>query len=350
MTQGPNRKDEHIELCLTDRVAFDARANLFDEVTFIHCALPELSLDEIDLGTEFLGKKLRAPILIASMTGGSNKAESLNRRLAAIAERRGYAMGLGSQRPMLTDPASARTFAVRDVAPNVPLVGNIGGVQAAALSTDEVIRLVESVGGDALFVHLNPAQELVQPGGDRDFRGVLPAIERLVKTAPFPIIVKETGCGLSLDVLRRLKAVGVDTVDVSGAGGTSWVGVETLRAKGLQEAIGQRFWNWGIPTVVSLAWAEQIPIRAIATGGVRHGLDVARAFAFAETSLCGFARPVLQALERGGEVEVDRFFDQIEAELRSAMLLVGAKDLAQLSKSPRMIGEDLMRWIHSCFF
>jgi isopentenyl-diphosphate delta-isomerase len=340
-----SRKVDHLDLATTGDVGFHSTTTLLECVRFVHDALPELSLDDIDPSCHVLGKRLRAPVLIAAMTGGTDRAERINRELAAIAEERGYAFGLGSQRAMLSRPETRSSYDVRAVAPTALLLGNIGGVQAAAMSTEAVREIAESIGADALCVHLNPAMEVVQAEGDRDFRGVLDALARLSAELPFPVIAKETGCGLSASVARRLAGAGVRHVDVSGAGGTSWVAVEAARAAGSQRALGDRFREWGIPTAASLALVEPVGFRTVfATGGISHGLDVARAVALG-ASAAGVARAALQALERGGRAGAEAFFAQIEAELRTAMLLTGARTLAELRRAPRLIVGELSEWV-----
>ncbi|UJR83863.1 type 2 isopentenyl-diphosphate Delta-isomerase [Sandaracinus amylolyticus] len=338
------RKDEHIALASSDAVAFRQRTTLLEQVTLIHESLPELALDEIDLGTELLGKTLRAPIVIASMTGGTERAGSINRELASIAEARGYAIGLGSQRAMMRDPSMASTYRVRDVAPTALLLGNLGVVQARDLATADILRLIDDVGADALCLHMNPAQEVVQTGGDRDFRGGLETFARLAGELKIPVIAKETGCGVSARVAAKLRDVGVKTVDVSGAGGTSWVAVETLRAQGAAKDLGESFWDWGIPTAVSVAWVARAGLAPIATGGIKSGLDVARAIALGARA-AGIARPVLQALQAGGRAGAEAFLDRVEAELRTAMLLCGAGTLDELRNAPRVLGPELSGWI-----
>jgi isopentenyl-diphosphate delta-isomerase len=220
------RKADHIELCATGDVGFRSKTTLLEQVELVHDSLPELALDEIDLSVSILGKQLRAPLFIAGMTGGTARARDINRELAAIAEERGYGFGLGSQRAMLRGDRD-ETYQVREVAPTALILGNIGAVQARELSTDAVTDLIGRVGADALCVHLNPAQEVVQPGGDRYFAGALGAIERLAEELAVPVVAKETGCGIGPRAARRLARAGVRHVDVSGAGGTSWVAVET---------------------------------------------------------------------------------------------------------------------------
>ncbi len=350
MSSIGSRKADHLALCATDAVAFRRKGTLFDQVTLIHDALPDLHTDEIDLGVTLLGKALRAPIVIAAMTGGTEEAARINRELAAIAEERGYAFGLGSQRAMLVRPESASTYAVRGEAPSTLVLGNIGIVQARSMTTEEVRALAEAIGADALCLHLNPAMELVQPGGgDRDFRGGLDTIQRLASELPLPVVVKETGCGLSSHVGKRLHRVGVRHVDVSGAGGTSWVGVETKRAEAVRDAgareLGEALWDWGIPTAASVGAVAPLGFESIiATGGIATGVDVARAIVLGATA-AGIARPALQALVAGGKPGALRFFEAVENELRSVMLLTGSANVAALRQVPRMLGPDLRGWL-----
>jgi isopentenyl-diphosphate delta-isomerase len=345
MADISSRKVDHLDLATTGDVGFKSTTTLFECVQFVHDALPELSLDELDPSSTVLGKRLRMPILIAGMTGGTERAERINQELAVIAEERGYAFGLGSQRAMLKKPDTRATYEVRKVAPNMLLLGNIGGVQAAAMSTEAVRELAGSVGADALCIHLNPAMEVVQAEGDRDFRGVLDAMTRLTQELDIPVIAKETGCGLSASVGRRLAAAGVRHVDVSGAGGTSWVAVEAERAKGAQRSLGDRYREWGIPTAASVAMVARSGFRTIfATGGMSTGLDTAKAIALG-ASAAGMARPALQAFERGGRAGAVAFFEQVEAELTTAMLLTGSRTLADLQRTPRLVLGELSEWL-----
>lgn len=340
------RKDHHLDLCATDAVAFKERSTLLEDVVFVHDALPDLALEDLDLSVELLGKKLKAPIVIASMTGGTDRAGQINLALAEIAERRGYGFGLGSQRAMQKRPETASTYRVRDVAKTALLIGNLGVVQARDQKTDTVRALVDDVGADALFLHMNPGQELVQPGGDRDFRGGLETMARLSRELGKPVVAKETGCGIGKKTAERLRSVGITHCDVSGAGGTSWVGVEALRAEGEQKELGELLWDWGVPTGVSVAWATQAGLTSIATGGIKHGLDVARAISLGARA-AGIARPALMAYMEGGAAGADAFFARVERELRAVMLLTGSRKVSDLAKAPKVIGPTLERWLNS---
>lgn len=342
MTDHSSRKADHLDLAATDRVAFRERTNLLEQVGFVHDALPELHVREIDVATTLIGRPLRAPLLIAGMTGGLERADAINRDLAAVAEELGLAFGFGSMRPLLEGGVTAG-YRVRDVAPTATLLGNLGVVQAARSSTSQLVDLVGATDVNALCVHLNPAQEVVQPGGDEDFRGGLDAIARLVAELPVPVIVKETGCGLSRAVGRRLIAAGVRHVDVGGAGGTSWVGVETLRERA-PVAIGEQFWDWGVPTGAAVAQLSGLPLEVIATGGVKTGLDVARAVALG-ARVAGVARPLLMAWNDGGVDAVRARVAELTHGLRVACLLTGSASLEALRSAPLVLGPGIAAWV-----
>jgi len=345
-----SRKADHLALAAERDVGFRDQGTLLSHVRLVHEALPDLAESDIDASVVLFGKKLRAPMLIAAMTGGTDEAGRVNRELAAIAEARGYAFGLGSQRAMFVRPETKETFRVRAVAKSTLVFGNVGVVQARDMKTSEVRALCEDVGADALCVHLNPAMELVQPGGDRDFRGGLDTIARLARELPIPIVVKETGCGISPSVAARVLGVGARGVDVSGAGGTSWVGVETLRARDQGDesarSLGEAFWDWGIPTAVCVASIAKIApnVPVIATGGISSGLDAARAIALG-AHVVGIARPVLKALRAGGAKAADALLDGVERELRTAMLLTGSRTTSALRSAPRVLSPELIGWL-----
>jgi len=344
------RKADHLALCAEEDVGFQRTSTLLECVQLVHDALPDMKLSDVDLSVTLFGKTLRAPLIIASMTGGTPEAGRINRELAGIAEERGYGFGLGSQRAMLVRPASAESYRVREVAPTTLVLGNVGVVQARAMTTSEVRVLVDEVGADAMCVHLNPAMELIQPGGDRDFGHGLDTLRRLGRDLGVPVVVKETGCGISPAVGRRLRDVGIQHVDVSGAGGTSWVGVETRRAAsagdGSSQALGEAFWDWGVPTGASVALLAPMGFETlVATGGIATGLDVARAIAIG-ASAAGIARPILRALMSSeGRAAAISKLDGIEAELRAALLLTGCRDFAALRRAPRVVLPPLASWL-----
>ena len=343
-SQLQRRKADHLELCSSDQVEFRGRGTLLEDVQLLHQALPELSCDDIDLGVELLGKELRAPLVIASMTGGTREAAEVNFELSRIAEERGYGFGLGSQRAMQRQPETAWTYKVRAHAPSTLLLGNVGVVQARDTDTGALRELIDATGVDALCVHMNPAMELIQAGGDRDFRGCIDTFARLVHELSVPIVAKETGCGISRQTAHSIRRAGVEQVDVSGAGGTSWIGVETLRAHGQARSVGELLWDWGIPTAATICYAVECGLRVIATGGIRTGLDVARAIALGADA-AGMARPVLEALKKHGRQGANRLLDQVERELRTIMLLCGAATLHDLRLAPRLLMGELRQWL-----
>ena len=341
---SPRRKHEQLELCSNDGVAFRAKSTLLEEVELVHDALPELALDDVDLSTQLLGKTLRAPIVISSMTGGTEETARVSRDLALVAERLGLGFGIGSQRAMAADPALAWAFDVRGVAPNVLLLGNVGLVQARSMSTRAVRELCDRIGADALCIHLNPAMELIQPGGDRDFRGGRETLARLAGELGLPLVVKETGSGLSRRVGRVVRELGIATVDVSGAGGTSWVGVETRRARDGARRLGEELWDWGIPTAASVAMLSELDLAIVATGGLRTGLDVARAIALGARA-GGLAAPCLRAHKAAGVEGVASYLGDVVDALRAAHLLTGSRTPDELRRAPRVLGPTLRAWI-----
>jgi len=339
------RKADHLEVAASGRADF-AKTTLLEHVHLVHQALPELALDEIDLGTELVGKRLRAPLVITGMTGGTPEAAAINRDLARAAQAAGVALGVGSQRAMDEHPELGATYVVRDVAPDVVLFGNVGAVQALALGPARVVELARRIGADALAIHLNPGQEMIQERGDRDFRGQLDAIRRVMDASPVPVIVKETGCGLSAEAARALAAAGVHTVDVAGAGGTSWVAVEAVRAPAGSDAatLGAELWDWGLPTAVSVVACARARHAVIASGGLRSGLDVARALALGARA-GGMAAPMLRAQRSGGEAGVREQIERVVASIRTVCLLTGCRTAADLARAPRHLGAPLRAYL-----
>ncbi|MBI1818299.1 MAG: type 2 isopentenyl-diphosphate Delta-isomerase [Deltaproteobacteria bacterium] len=338
------RKNSHLELCQHEDVEYRGKTTLFEDVELLHNALPELALDDLDISVEFLGKRLRAPFVITGMTGGTAEGFAVNRDLATVAERCGIGFGLGSQRVMQRDPATADTFAVREFAPTTLLLANIGIGQASEQSSAEVQQLITAVRADALCVHLNPAQELIQPEGDRGFRDGYRTLARLCADLTVPVIAKETGCGISRTVGERLRGVGVRHVDVSGAGGTSWVRVETLRGNARSRQLGEEFAEWGIPTAASLAMLRGCGLELIASGGIRSGLEIAKALALG-ARVCGAALPLYRAYRDGGIDAATLRVDELINGLKTAMLLTGSRTLADLSCQPLVLGERIKAWL-----
>ncbi len=338
------RKRDHLAPFRGGGVESRTTTSWLEHVHLIHSALPELSLDEVSLACTCCGRRFAAPLFISGMTGGTPEAGRINRDLARTAERLGIGFGLGSGRAMLVDRGLAETYRVRDEAPDVFLAWNLGGVQLRHTPLEQLQAALDSLGADAICIHLNPAQELMQPEGDRDFRGVLDAIGELVTRLERPLIVKETGAGISREVGLRLQRVGVRWIDVAGCGGTSWVGVEAIRHGLDADAESQALWDWGIPTAAAVAELAGSGLGLIASGGIRTGLDAARALALG-ADVAGMAAPVLQAWFEHGRDGAERFLVGLREGLRRSMLLCGCADLAALRRSPRVLTGPLRDWL-----
>jgi isopentenyl-diphosphate delta-isomerase len=344
-TDIARRKTDHLHIAASGAGDF-SRSTLLECVQLVHVALPELALDEIDLSTTLLGHRLAAPLMIAGMTGGTEEGATINRILAATAEKLGIAFGLGSLRPMLDRPQLASTYQVRRVAPSVFLFANLGLVQARQMKTGSVIDAMDRVAADALCVHLNAGQELAQPGGDRDFRDGLLTIRRLAAELGRPLVIKETGCGIAPSVARALDDAGVAAIDVSGAGGTSWIGIEAVRARGEQALRGRELRDWGIPTAACVGWLARLGLRpaVIASGGIRTGLDTARALALG-AHVAAVAQPALVATRDGGARGAHAYLSGVIEGLRRVCLLVGCRKLDDLARVPRVITGELSSWL-----
>ena len=339
------RKQDHLTLCTSGAVAFRARSTLLSEVHLVHQALPELAEHDLDLSVTLAGRRLKAPLVIAGMTGGVAEAGAINRDLATAAERLGLAFGLGSQRAMVRHPEVTDTYQVRDVAPTAMVLANLGVVQARQMRSAEVRAICDAVRADALCLHLNVAMELVQDGGDRDFRGAVATIRRLEEELGLPVMVKETGCGLSRRAAATIAAAGIRSVDVGGAGGTSWVGVEATRAEDARaRAVGEVLWDWGIPTAPSVAYCVEAGLEVVATGGIRDGHDVARALALGARA-AGLAAPLLKAQREGGVEAVVEVLESVLRTLRAIMLLCGCRTPTSLALAPRVVGTELRAWL-----
>ncbi len=330
------RKLEHLRICLEEDVQSPVLTTGLERYRFVHQALPELNLSQVDTATLFLGHPLQAPILIAPMTGGTAAAQAINRHLAIAAQELGLGLGLGSQRAAIEDPALADTYRVRDVAPDIFLAANLGAIQLNhGYAPADCQRAVDMIQADALILHLNPLQESLQGDGNTDFSGLLARIEAVCRAVSVPVLVKEVGWGLSEEVARRLAAVGVAGLDVAGAGGTSWSEVEKHRAASeMLRRVAEAFAAWGIPTAESIQMARRgAPgLALVGSGGVRTGVDVAKVIALG-ADVAGLAAPLLRPATVSAEAVILRL-QQLIIELRIAMFCVGARTVADLRRVP----------------
>jgi len=336
------RKDEHVELALRGDVEGPLTTWL-ENVKFVHNALPEVSIDEVDTKTEFLGYELSAPLVIEAVTGGTELALEINRKLGSLASSLGIAIEVGSQRAMLMDPRLEDSYRiVRDAARDVPVIANIGGVQLAKLTAHDLDKLIRVIEADAISVHLNVAHEIAQPEGDRDFRGVLDAIKKVVEVVDVPVIVKEVGFGISMEVARALRRCGVKIIDVAGAGGTNWIKIERLRLRNCDDdSIHLELESWGIPTAASIVEARSGAPDAviIASGGIRRGVDVAKCVALG-ADLVGVARPALLDAVLG-----TKNVETMIRNLRKVMALLGVRSIEELKNVPIVVNGGLASWI-----
>jgi isopentenyl-diphosphate Delta-isomerase len=329
------RKAEHIRICLESDVQFQTRGSGFDRYQFTHSCLPELDYQEIDLTTKLLGKQLGAPILISSMTGGTAQAKEINHRLAEVAQAYKLAMGVGSQRVAIEQPQVADTFQVRRIAPDILLLANLGAVQLNyRYDIEQCLRAVELLEADALILHLNPLQECIQPQGDTNFKGLLDRIATICDRLPVPVIIKEVGNGISAAMAQQLIAAGVSGIDVAGAGGTSWAKVESERAKtALQRRLGETFADWGIPTAECITTIRHIAptLPLIASGGLKNGLDIAKAIALG-ADVGGLALPFLQAADLS-TAAVGELVQILMAEIQTVLFCTGNANLSALQQA-----------------
>lgn len=335
LTATQQRKREHLELCLDTQAVTDPRGTGWDRYCFLHNALPEVDIAEIDLSTSFLDKPLKAPLLISSMTGGFELARKVNRNLAVAAQKLGLAMGVGSQRVALEEKSVADSFKVRDLAPDILLLGNLGAVQLNyGYGVEQCRQAVRMIQADGLILHLNVLQEAVQPEGNRNFKGLTAKIAALCRQLEVPVVAKEVGSGISSDVALRLKQAGVRAIDVAGRGGTSWYAVEAKRAARRGQPVDLAFVDWGIPTEEALIQVREATpdLEIVASGGIRSGLDVAKAIALG-ANIAAIGQPLLAPALESAE-EVIKFLTGVIYEIKVAMLCVGVTNLAALSKVP----------------
>lgn len=332
------RKADHLRINLEDDVAAKGVSNGFAAYRFVHCALPEIDLADVSTEVEVLGWRLPGPLFVSCMTGGTEESRRINHTLAEAANELGIPLGLGSARVLLERPAALATFDVRQIAPRIPLLANLGAVQLnLGVGADDCRRLVEMLRADALVLHLNALQEALQPEGDTCFAGLLPRIEAVARSLDVPVVVKEVGWGISADVVTALLDAGVAAVDIAGAGGTSWSEVERHRlGDGRAARIAGAFAGWGIPTAAALRQARAAAPQAVilASGGVRSGSDLAVAVALG-ADLVGSAGPFLHAASQGTQACIELGREWLEV-LRITMFCTGAADLRALRGSARL--------------
>lgn len=335
MSDIRDRKKDHVELTVTEKTQY-SKPSGFEKYSFNHNALPELNFEEISTQASLFGRTFSFPLFISSMTGGYAEAGPVNAIIAEFCEENDLPFGVGSQRAMLEDGSLTETFSVvRKKAPKAFIASNIGGVQLiGGLASDKLNRLIDSIEANAVIVHLNPLQELMQPEGDRNFKGVLDGIEKLVNDTSVPVIVKETGAGISKYVAKRLLNVGVEVIDVSGAGGTSWAKVENQRSSNTRPNF--TFDDWGIPTadcltqISSLQWERSFGL--IASGGIRSANDIAKALCLG-AGFTAVAQPVIRAVVEGGYDDLELLFDQWKKDLRIILTLLGCSSVQELNTS-----------------
>jgi isopentenyl-diphosphate delta-isomerase len=332
-----DRKLEHLLLCTHSDVEYHKKTG-FNDVELVHKAIPEVNQEEIDLSTSLFGKKMDAPIIITAITGGHPTSLEVNRQLAHAAGKFNIGLGLGSQRAAVEHPELTSTYTVaREESPESLIIGNIGAPQM-----EQAPQAIEMMELDALAVHLNTLQEAIQPGGDLNTVGYLSKLQKTVESSDLPIMIKETGAGISGNDAQLLEKTGIAALDVAGAGGTSWAAVEKYRSK--DKDMGELYWDWGIPTAASTVEVSQsVKIPIISSGGIRNGLDAVKSLALG-ANVIGMALPVLKASYMGEEV-LSNFFEKFLAEMKVAMFLVGANNLEELKKADLVITGKTREWI-----
>lgn len=330
------RKSEQLNIALYEQTEFINVSPGFDDYRFIHQALPEIDLKDVNLSTVLFGKNLAAPIIISSMVGGNKEATRINRNLAQAAQNLGLAMGVGSQRCLIENPETSGTYRVRDIAPDILLFANLGAVQLNyGYTAKECQIVVESIGANALILHLNSLQEALQPDGNTNFAGLLDKIEGVCRELTVPVIIKEIGCGISEEAARKLAKIGISGIDIAGAGGTCWSEIEKIRTNDkLGKRVAGTFRSWGIPTTDSvIATSKAVPqLPIIASGGIRTGIDVAKAIALGADA-AGIAKPLLKAADDSAKAVENHLQEMMEV-LKITMFCIGAVDIKKLKMSP----------------
>lgn len=329
------RKKDHVDLAISGKVGYQKTTGL-EEFHFLHNALPEVNVDEIDPSGYLLGHKFRIPLFISSMTGGFTKGGSVNGIIAKVCEEYNLPFGVGSQRVALEEKSTRESFEiVRERAPTAFICANIGGCQLIdEVGKDQIDEMVDMIRADAIIVHLNPLQELMQPEGDRNFSGVLTGIKYIINHTSLPVIVKETGGGISGEVAKKLQNIGVSVIDCSGAGGTSWSKVENKR--NVKKHPYPEFNDWGIPTAICIQQINELPNRSefelIASGGIRNGFDIVKALCLG-SDFTAAAQPVIKSVMEQGTEGMKNLLDQLERQIITIMCLLGATTTRELAKS-----------------
>ena len=331
-------------MCVEKDVSFKEKTTLLECVELDYKTLPEIALNDVNLETEFLGKTFSFPLMVSAITGGSQISKKVNQDIAKACQELGIGMGLGSMRAMIESPSLADTYYIRDVAPDIFLAGNIGAAQLREYSPDLINKTLESVGANALAIHLNAAQEVVQPEGDTDFSNILNKIAEFVDEINVPVYAKEVGHGISFDVAKALKDVGVKAIDVQGAGGTSWTMVDALRHK---TGFGKTFREWGIPTAVSVVETKNALVgerQIVASGGIRNGLEGIKSIVLG-ADMVGIAMPILKAQQKSYK-SLQNCLYNFTSEMAITSFLLGCKNVEDLKKQEYVVLGKLKEWLN----
>jgi len=348
--QTQERKGDHIKICVEENVQAKRITTGFEDIFFVHRALPEIDHEKIDLSTKLFNHKFSAPIIVGAMTGGTPEATKINTTIAEVVQELDIGMGVGSQRVAIEDTKLESSFVeTRRKAPTAFLIANIGAPQLVkGWGLDQAKIAVNMIDADALAIHLNPLQEAIQPEGEAKYENALTKIKEIATGLKIPVIAKETGAGIAAEEAKKLEAVGVKAIDVAGAGGTSWAAVEYYRAKAAKDNKGQRlgetFWDWGIPTAVSIFEASSsVDVPIIASGGIRTGVDAAKALVLG-ASLVSISAPVLRPAIKSAN-QVRKILEFFIAELKNAMFLTGVDTIKKLRKTPIVITGKTAQWL-----
>ncbi|MBT4191688.1 MAG: type 2 isopentenyl-diphosphate Delta-isomerase [Candidatus Diapherotrites archaeon] len=339
------RKKEHLELCLTKDVAFKEKTTLLENIELHYNCLPEVSMNDVDLSTNFLGKKFDFPFLVSAITGGAQVTKKVNKDIAIACQETGIGMGLGSMRAMIEDSKLAKTYYVKDVAPDIFVAGNIGAAQIKEYSPQELNESINEIELDALAIHINAGQEAMQPEGDFDFSGVIDKIKLYAEEISVPIYVKEVGHGIGFEAATALKQTGIKAIDVQGAGGTSWMYIDALRKK---NGMKDTFREFGLPTAVSIIEVKNAlsgEKKIIGSGGIRTGIDAIKAIILG-ADLVGNAMPVLQAQNKSASKGVVKYLDKFRQEMEITAFLLGCKNIFDLKKQEYVVLGKLKEWLN----